>query len=113
MEEKRVRGDRVRKFIDLTVEDGAISNVFRASTADISASGMRLVTTENLARGSSYTFTLKRAPHLMLRGEVRWVEALGNEGYRAGVHFVQNPPDVATTLGAFVEAELNRPGSPP
>ena len=107
MHEKRLDGNRISTFIDLTVEDRAVHTLFRAAAADISASGMRLLTHQRLAQGSSYTFTLKREPHLILHGEVRWVEPLGSQGFRAGVHFVKNPADVQTTLGAFVEAETN------
>ena len=107
MEEKRVHGARVQQFIDLTVEDRSLQLLFRGATADISASGMRLVTSAQLATGNGYTFTLRRPPHLVLHGEVRWVEPLNTGGFRAGVHFVRNPTDVDTTLSAFVEAELN------
>ena len=112
MQEKRTAGDRVRKYIDLTIEDRSVQMLLRAATADISANGMRLVTSGQLAKGSSYTFTLKRPPHLVVHGEVRWVEQLGSDTFRAGVHFVHNAAETDTTLGAFVEAELNTRAAP-
>ena len=109
MNEKRQHGERVQSFIDLSVEENGISNIFRAAASDISAGGMRLISPQPLPAGAKYIFTFKHAPHLVLHGEVRWVEQVGNRNYNAGVRFTHNAPDTNTTLGAFVEAERARP----
>ncbi|HWT07071.1 MAG TPA: PilZ domain-containing protein, partial [Xanthomonadales bacterium] len=79
---------RLRKLIDVVVEDKLSFMLFRATIADISATGMRVISDQYLPKGTRYTFTFKRAPFFVLRGEVRWVRPQERETFQCGVHFV-------------------------
>jgi c-di-GMP-binding flagellar brake protein YcgR len=109
-EEQRAaeHGVRLRKFIEVVVEDKASFTLFRAAVADISATGMRMISEQYLPKGTRYTFTLKRAPFLVARGEVRWVKALERDTFQVGVQFVDLPEDEKKRLQSFVEIERNR-----
>ncbi|HTD32091.1 MAG TPA: PilZ domain-containing protein [Candidatus Elarobacter sp.] len=99
---------RLRKFIEVVVEDKASFTLFRAAVADISETGMRMISEQYLPKGTRYTFTMKRAPFLVARGEVRWVKALERETFQVGVQFVDLPEDERKRLRSFVEIERNR-----
>src|SRR4030081_931576 len=105
-DEKRA-GDsvRLRKFIDVVVEDKLSFMLFRAAIADISATGMRVISDQYLPKGTRYTFTFKRAPFFVLRGEVRWVRAQERETFQCGVHFVDLTEEERRKLLSFVEIE--------
>ena len=72
-------GLRLRKYIDVVVEDPLSSMLFRGAVADISPTGMRIIADQYLPVGSKYTFTMKRNPYLRLRGQVRWIRAFTGE----------------------------------
>jgi c-di-GMP-binding flagellar brake protein YcgR len=109
-EEKRAGGGalRLRKFIEVVVEDQPSYTLFRAAVADISESGMRVISEQYLPKGTRYTFTLKRAPFLMLRGEVRWIRAFEKETFQVGVLFVDMTDGDRQRLQSFLEIERQR-----
>jgi c-di-GMP-binding flagellar brake protein YcgR len=105
------RGDdavRLRKFIDVVVEDKASYTLFRGAIADISLTGMRVISDQYLPKNTRYTFTMKRAPFLTVRAEVRWVRALERDTFQCGVHFVDMSEDEVKRLRSFVEIERQR-----
>jgi len=106
--EKRVQGLRLRKYIDVVVEDKLTSMLFRAAIADISETGMRVVADQYLPKGSRYTFTMKRTPFLEVRGEVRWVKTLDTNTFQMGVLFVGLSVEETARLTNFLELERKR-----
>ncbi|MDQ6944295.1 MAG: PilZ domain-containing protein [Candidatus Eremiobacteraeota bacterium] len=105
------RGDepiRLRKLIDVVIEDKVSFMLFRATIADISATGMRVISDQYLPKGTRYTFTFKRAPFFVLRGEVRWVRAQERETVQCGVTFVDLSDEDRRKLREFVEIERQR-----
>lgn len=106
--EKRAQGLRLRKYIDVVVEDRLTSMLFRASIADISETGMRVVADQYLPKGSRYTFTMKRTPFLEVRGEVRWVKTLDTNTFQMGVLFVDLSVEDTARLANFLELERKR-----
>jgi c-di-GMP-binding flagellar brake protein YcgR len=108
-EEKRAEdGVRLRRFIDVVIEDKQSFTLFRAAVADLSATGMRVISDQYLPKGTRYTFTMKRAPFLIARGEVRWVRALERDTFQAGVQFVDLSEDDRRRLQSFVDIERSR-----
>jgi c-di-GMP-binding flagellar brake protein YcgR len=99
---------RLRKFIDVVVEDKKSFTLFRGAIADISATGMRLISDQYLPKGTRYTFTMKRAPALTTRGEVRWVRALERDTFQVGVQFVDMPDEDRRRLESFLAIERAR-----
>ncbi|HEX3465602.1 MAG TPA: PilZ domain-containing protein [Candidatus Elarobacter sp.] len=99
---------RLRKFIDVVVEDKASFTLFRAAVADISATGMRMISEQYLPKGTRYTFSMKRFPFLVARGEVRWVKAYERDTFQVGVQFVDLAEDDKRRLESFVEFERTR-----
>ena len=99
---------RLRKFIDLTVEDPLSSMLLRGAVADISHTGMRIIVDQYLPVGTKYTFTMKRAPFLKLRGQVRWVRPFQTETYQCGVLFIDTADDDRKRLSSFLEMEHAR-----
>lgn len=108
-DEKRAEdGIRLRKFIDVVIEDKQSFTLFRAAVADVSATGMRVISDQYLPKGTRYTFTMKRAPFLIARGEVRWVRALERETFQAGIQFVDLSEDDRRRLQSFLDIERSR-----
>ena len=99
---------RLRKLIDVVVEDKVSFMLFRATIADISATGMRVISDQYLPKGTRYTFTFKRAPFFVLRGEVRWVRPQERETFQCGVHFVDLSDEERGKLLSFLEIERQR-----
>ena len=99
---------RLRKLIDVVVEDKISFMLFRATIADISATGMRVISDQYLPKGTRYTFTFKRAPFFVLRGEVEWVRPQERETFQCGVHFVDLSAEERRKLLEFVEIERQR-----
>jgi len=99
---------RLRKFIDVVVEDKLSFTLFRGAIADISATGMRVISDQYLPKGTHYTFTMKRAPFLTARGEVRWVRALERDTFQVGVLFVDMADDDRRRLEGFLAIERQR-----
>jgi c-di-GMP-binding flagellar brake protein YcgR len=101
-------GVRLRKFIDVVVEDKLSFTLFRGAVADISATGMRVISDQYLPKGTHYTFTMKRAPFLVARAEVRWIRSLERDTFQAGVLFVDMPDDDRRRLQSFLDIERTR-----
>jgi c-di-GMP-binding flagellar brake protein YcgR len=99
---------RLRKLIDVVVEDKLSFMLFRATIADISATGMRVLSDQYLPKGTRYTFTFKRAPFFVLRGEVQWVRPQERETFQCGVHFVDLSEEERRKVHEFVEIERRR-----
>src|ERR1700733_2420909 len=99
---------RLRKFIDVVVEDRLSFTLFRGAIADISATGMRVISDQYLPKGTHYTFTMKRPPSLTVRGEVRWVRALERDTFQVGVLFVGMSDDARRRLESFLAIERSR-----
>src|SRR5579863_4974322 len=96
---------RLRKYIDVTVEDPLSSLLFRGAVADISPSGMRIIVDQYLPVGTKYTFTMKRNPFLRLRGQVRWIRAFQGDTYQVGVLIVDATEDDNKRLTSFLDLE--------
>jgi hypothetical protein len=99
---------RLRKYIDVVVEDPRSSMLLRGGIADISPSGMRVIADQYLPVGATYTFTMKRNPFLRLRGEVRWIRPFTGETYQVGVRIVQPSEDDCKRLNTFLDVERRR-----
>jgi c-di-GMP-binding flagellar brake protein YcgR len=99
---------RLRKFIDVVVEDKISFTLFRAAIADISPTGMRVLSEQYLPKRTVYTFTFKRAPFFVFRGEVRWVETFERDTFAVGVEFLDVPDADRARLQEFLEIERQR-----
>ena len=99
---------RLRKYIDVVVEDPLSAMLFRGAIADISPTGMRVISDQYLPVGSKYTFTMKRNPFLRLRGQVRWIRAFTGDTYQVGVLIVEATEDDRKRLTNFLELERQR-----
>ena len=106
--EKRNVGLRLRKYIDVVVEDQLSFTLLRAAIADISQTGMRIIADQYLPKGTKYLFTMKRNPFLALRGEIRWIRNFEKETYQVGVLFVDIPEEDRKRLNSFLEIERQR-----
>jgi PilZ domain-containing protein len=109
-EEKRSEAGalRLRKFIEVVIEDKRSSMLFRAAIADVSTTGMRVVCDQYLPKDSRYTFTFKRAPFLTVLGEVRWVRSFERDTFQVGVLFVELGDDARQRLQTFIAIERLR-----
>lgn len=101
-------GVRLRKFIDVVVEDKLSYTLFRCAIADISPTGFRIISEQYMAKGTKYVFTMKRSPFLVLRGEVRWVRPYERETFQVGVLFIDFKEEDSKRLTAFLEMERQR-----
>ena len=99
---------RLRKFIDIVVEDPLASMLFRGAVADISPTGMRVIVDQYLPMGTKYTFTMKRNPFLKLRGQVKWIRAFQGDTYQVGVHIIEATEEDKKRLFNFLELERQR-----
>lgn len=99
---------RLRKYIDVVVEDPFSSMLFRAAVADVSPTGMRIIVDQYLPAGSKYTFTMKRNPFLVLKGQVRWIRAFTNDTYQVGILIVDATDEDRKRLTNFLEIERQR-----
>ncbi|MBV8748423.1 MAG: PilZ domain-containing protein [Candidatus Eremiobacteraeota bacterium] len=99
---------RLRKFIDVIIEDQLSFTLFRGAIADISISGMRVISDQYLPKGTKYTFTMKRAPFIVVRGEVRWIRAFERDTFQVGVQFVGLAEEDHRKLQSFLEIERQR-----
>jgi c-di-GMP-binding flagellar brake protein YcgR len=101
-------GVRLRKSIEVVVEDKVSFTLFRASVADIGPTGMRLISDRYLPERMVYTFAFKRAPFVVLRGEVRWIRAFERDTFAAGVQFVDLSEGDRERLRQFLEIQRPR-----
>jgi c-di-GMP-binding flagellar brake protein YcgR len=105
---------RLRKYIPVTVEEKLTFTLFRASIADISATGARLITTEYLSRGTRWIITMKDTPHLTVKAEVRWVKMDQNPRpgaapqFQVGMQFLDVPPEDSHRIANYLDFEKQR-----
>jgi PilZ domain len=111
-QEKRVQGVRLRKYIDVVVEDRLSAMLFRGAIADVSETGMRVLVDQYLPKGTKYVFTMKSPPHLALRGEVRWIRDFERDTYQIGVLFVDVNQEDSKRLANFLDLERRRLTTP-
>ncbi|MDQ2680746.1 MAG: PilZ domain-containing protein [Candidatus Eremiobacteraeota bacterium] len=106
--EKRAVGLRLRRYIDVVVEDRLSFTLFRGAIADVSQTGMRLIVDQYMPKGTKYVFTMKRNPFLCVRAEVRWIRTFEHETYQVGVQFVDITAEDGKRLENFLEMERQR-----
>jgi len=99
---------RLRKYIDLVVEDKLSFTLLRAVAADISSTGMRILCDQYLPPKTKYTFTMKQFPHIVARGEVRWVRPSAPNMHQCGVLFIELADDERQKLERFLVMEHER-----
>ncbi|MHB8146145.1 MAG: PilZ domain-containing protein [Vulcanimicrobiaceae bacterium] len=99
---------RLRKFIDIVVEDPLSAMLFRGAVADISPTGMRVIVDQYLPVGTKYTLTMKRNPFLRLRGQVRWIKGFERDTYQVGILIIDATEDDKKRLTNFLEMEHQR-----
>lgn len=106
---------RLRKYIPVTIEEKLTFTLFRASIADISATGARVITSEYLSRGTRWVVTMKAMPHLTMRAEVRWVKADPDPArpgaapqFQVGIQFMDMSEEDKKRLASFLDFEKQR-----
>lgn len=105
---------RLRKYIPVSVEEKLTFTLFRASIADISATGARLIVSEYLSKGTRWIITMKETPHLAVKGEVRWVKMDqnpkpgANPQFQVGMQFLEMSADDTKRLSTYLEFEKAR-----
>ena len=105
---------RLRKYIPVSVEEKLTFTLFRASIADISATGARLITTEYLSRGTRWIITMKDTPHLTMKAEVRWVKMDQNPRpgappqFQVGMQFLDVNAEDLKRITTYLEFEKAR-----
>ena len=105
---------RLRKYIPVSVEEKLTFTLFRASVADISATGARLITSEFLSKGTRWIITMKETPHLTLKAEVRWVKMDqnprpgANPQFQVGMQFLEVNAEDAKRITTYLEFEKAR-----
>lgn len=110
--DKRIQGVRLRKYIDVIVEDRLSSMLFRGAIADVSETGMRIIADQYLPKGTKYIFTMKSPPHLSLRGEIRWIRDFERDTYQVGVLFIGVTDEDHKRLANFLDMERRRLATP-
>jgi c-di-GMP-binding flagellar brake protein YcgR len=106
---------RLKKYIPITVEDKLTFTLFRASIADISATGARVITSEYLSKGTRWVVTMKSSPSLTLKSEVRWVKMDsdpskpgGDPQFQVGMQFTDMSADDQKRIASFLDFEKQR-----
>ena len=105
---------RLRKYIPVSVEEKLTFTLFRASVADISATGARLITSEYLSKGTRWIVTMKETPHLTLKAEVRWVKMDqnprpgANPQFQVGMQFLDVNAEDSKRITTYLEFEKAR-----
>lgn len=99
---------RLRKYIDVVVEDPLAAMLFRGAVADISPTGMRIIADQYLPIGSKYSLTMKRNPFLALKVQVRWIRPFQGETYQVGFLIVDMSDDDRKRLTNFIDLERQR-----
>lgn len=105
---------RLRKYIPVSIEEKLTFTLFRASIADISATGARVITSEYLSKGTRWVVTMKDTPHLTLKAEVRWVKMDANPRpgatpqFQVGFQFLDVNPEDTKRIATYLEFEKQR-----
>lgn len=99
---------RLRKYIEVVVEDPLSAMLFRGAITDISPTGLRVIADQYLPVGTKYTFTMKHNPFLRLRGEIRWIRSFAADAYHVGVLIVEASDEDSKRLTNFLDMERQR-----
>ena len=106
---------RLKKYIPITVEEKLTFTLFRASILDISATGIRIITSEYLSKGTRWVVTMKSPPNLTLKAEVRWVKSDADPArpgaapqFQVGMQFVEMTADDQKRIASFLDFEQQR-----
>lgn len=105
---------RLRKYIPVSVEEKLTFTLFRASIADISATGARLITSEFLSKGTRWILTMKETPYLTVKAEVRWVKMDQNPRpgsapqFQVGMQFLEMTPEDTKRIATYLDFEKQR-----
>ena len=107
---------RLKKYIPITVEEKLTFTLFRASIVDISATGIRIITSEYLSKGTRWVVTMKSPPNLTLKAEVRWVKSDSDPSarpgaspqFQVGMQFIEMSPDDQKRIASFLDFEQQR-----
>ncbi|MGH7659777.1 MAG: PilZ domain-containing protein [Vulcanimicrobiaceae bacterium] len=99
---------RLRRYIDLVVEDKLSFTLLRAVVADISSAGMRILCDQYLPPKTKYVFTMKQDPNLSVKGEVRWVRPSAPNMHQCGVLFISLTDEERGRLDDFLVMEHER-----
>lgn len=99
---------RLRRYIDLVIEDKLSFTLLKAVVADISSTGMRILCDQYLPPRTKYIFTMKQDPNLSVKGEVRWVRPSAPNMHQCGVLFVALTEEERGRLEEFLVMEHER-----
>jgi hypothetical protein len=99
---------RLRRYIDLIVEDKLSFTFLKAVAADISSTGMRILCDQYLPPRTKYLFTMKQEPNVSTKGEVRWVRPAAPNMHQCGVLFIDLTEDDRKNLERFLMMERER-----
>jgi hypothetical protein len=99
---------RLRRYIDLVVEDKLSFTLLRAVAADISSTGMRILCDQYLPPKTKYTFTMKQEPSVASKGEIRWVRPSAPNMHQCGVLFIDLAQTDRERLERFLIMERER-----
>lgn len=99
---------RLRRYIDLVVEDKVSFLLLRAVAADISSTGMRILCDQYLPPKTKYTFTMTQEPSVASKGEIRWVRPCAPNMHQCGVLFIDLSQEDRERLEHFLIMERER-----
>jgi hypothetical protein len=99
---------RLRRYIDLVVEDKLSFTLLKAVAADVSSTGMRILCDQYLPPKTKYLFTMKQEPNVACRGEVRWVRPSAPNMHQCGVLFIDLGVEDRERLESFLMMERDR-----
>ncbi|MGA3038816.1 MAG: PilZ domain-containing protein, partial [Vulcanimicrobiaceae bacterium] len=99
---------RLRRYIDLIVEDKLSFTLLKAVAADVSSTGMRILCDQYLPPKTKYLFTMKQDPNVATRGEVRWVRPSAPNIHQCGVLFIDLTDEDRDNLERFLIMERER-----
>jgi len=99
---------RLRRYIDLLVEDKLSFTLLKAVAADVSSTGMRILCDQYLPPKTKYLFTMKQEPNVATRGEVRWVRPSAPNMHQCGVLFIDLGQEDREKLERFLIMERER-----
>lgn len=99
---------RLRRYIDLIVEDKLSFTLLKGVAADVSTTGMRILCDQYLPPKTKYLFTMKQEPNVACKGEVRWVRPSAPNMHQCGVLFIDLSEKDRERLESFLVMERER-----
>jgi hypothetical protein len=99
---------RLRRYIDLVVEDKLSFTLLKGVAADISSTGMRILCEQYLPPKTKYLFSMKQEPNVACKGEVRWVRPSAPNMHQCGVLFIDLEIEDRERLESFLMMERER-----